>query len=457
MPDALARVKNELGRDAVILHTRSIKRGGLLGLGGRWLVEITATADPRVTAVRQQSREAQSRLGTPGKPAREGILAPAQASAGAGAGILAPSALSSATASNGSRSGAAGPGREFLPPEALNEIRQIRAMVQDLLRRPDSRLPADVPAELLDYYTGLVGQQVAGELVREILERARLGAALAGDSKGQPPGREQADSRERIEAEMIRCVSEMLPPGEPLELSAMGRPTVVALVGPTGVGKTTTLAKLAANMKLREGRRVGLITIDTYRIAAVEQLRTYANILQVPLTAVASPQEIQEAVRGMRDQDLILIDTAGRSQRDELRIAELNAFLTAARPDQVHLVLSGTSQEGAIREAIERFSAVGARHVIFTKLDEAVGFGVILNVLRGLDLRLSYLTHGQAVPDDIMAGSAQHVARLVLGLSETPDRSIGRSRGAIRATEGTNPAADFRVSDRASGQEEIEA
>lgn len=307
------------------------------------------------------------------------------------------------------------------------ELTEIRTMVRDLWHR----LPAgeiipssNVPTELIEYYTRLMGQHVAKELVVKLLER--VGQRMQeGAAYWDPHGRwVQAPSLsdEQVREELVAQLGEMLPsPGAPgLELTAEGRPTIVALVGPTGVGKTTTLAKLAAHMKLREGRRVGLITLDTYRIAAVEQLKTYAQILQVPLIAVTTPEEIQDAVKQMCACDLILIDTAGRSPKDEPRIAELAELLSAVRPDQVHLVLSTTSREETIREAAEKFGVLGPRQVIFTKLDEAVGFGVIVNVLHDLNLRLSYLTMGQSVPDDIEVASARRVAQLILGENEEP-------------------------------------
>jgi flagellar biosynthesis protein FlhF len=298
------------------------------------------------------------------------------------------------------------------------EVKEIRAMVEDLLHRTRQARPPQVPADLMEYYTRLIGHDVGEELVNQLLDRVARGMQNRGaahwDDHGQPTGDIAVSSR-WIREELQQAVVEMLPPAEPLVLSAAKGPTVVAVVGPTGVGKTTTIAKLAANMKLREGKRVGLITIDTYRIAAVEQLKTYSEILQVPLVAVTAPEEMQPVIRRMSDLDLILIDTAGRSQKDELRIAELRRFLTAAKPDQVHLVLSCTSREETIHEAIRSFSVLDVGHLIFTKLDEAVGLGVILNVLRSVDLRLSYITNGQSVPADIEVGGARRVAQLILG------------------------------------------
>lgn len=302
-------------------------------------------------------------------------------------------------------------------------------MVRDLLHR-QAAPASDIPADLIEYYTRLLSQHVAQELVTQIIDkvsrRLRAGApptaeaAPYWDAQGrlvQPSGADHIPlpTNHSLRDELALELAELLPPAAPLELTADGRPTIVALVGPTGVGKTTTLAKLAAHMKLRENRRVGLITIDTYRIAAVEQLKTYAQILQIPLIAVTTPDEIQEAAKRLYACDLILIDTAGRSPKDEPRIAELAELLAAIRPDQVHLVLSATSREETLREAAEKFAVLSPRQVIFTKLDEAVGFGVIVNVLHNLNLRLSYLTTGQSVPDDIEVASARRVAQLILG------------------------------------------
>ena len=193
-----------------------------------------------------------------------------------------------------------------------------------------------------------------------------------------------------------------------------GRPTTVALIGPTGVGKTTTVAKLAATYKLRHGKRVGLITCDTYRIAAVDQLRTYANIIGLPLKVVLTPTEMAAACDALCDCDVILIDTAGRSPRDSGRIEELKAFIGAARPHQTHLVLSSTAGEGALGEAARRFGQVGFDRVILTKLDEAVNFGVLLSIVRQVDAKLSFVTTGQEVPDHIEPGNAERLARIVL-------------------------------------------
>ena len=184
--------------------------------------------------------------------------------------------------------------------------------------------------------------------------------------------------------------------------------------GPTGVGKTTTVAKLAANFKLAHGVRVGLITVDTYRIAAVEQLKTYAEIIDLPLAVVNDPVEMPRALDELGAVDLVFIDTAGRSPRDEVKIRELAEFLLQARPDEVHLVLSAVAGQRSLRSAVERFAMVQVDRLILTKLDEADSLGGVLAVL-GLSSRpVSYLTTGQAVPDDIEPADRKRLARLIL-------------------------------------------
>ena len=142
-----------------------------------------------------------------------------------------------------------------------------------------------------------------------------------------------------VQAALCEAVEQCIPIAPPIR-AVVGTRRTVALVGPTGVGKTTTVAKLAANFKLIHGLRVGLITVDTYRIAAVEQLKTYAEIIDLPLAVANDPGQMSQAVEELGDVEMVFIDTAGRSPRDEVKIRELADFMTQARPDEVHLVLS---------------------------------------------------------------------------------------------------------------------
>jgi len=159
------------------------------------------------------------------------------------------------------------------------------------------------------------------------------------------------------------------------------------------------------------------------RIAAVEQLKTYAQIIDVPLEIVTSPEQMREALGRMADREIIFIDTAGRSQRDPIKIKELKCFFEAVPPHEVHLVLSSTCGEAVLKETIGQFQEVGVNRVIFTKVDEAIGFGVVLACLEKANAKLSYITTGQDVPDDIEVGEGRLITDLILGVDSGGRRS----------------------------------
>jgi len=193
-----------------------------------------------------------------------------------------------------------------------------------------------------------------------------------------------------------------------------GKAQVVFLIGPTGAGKTTTIAKLAASYALVQRKQVALLTVDTFRIAAVEQLRTYGEIIGVPMEVVFSPQGMRAAIDRFRDRDLILVDTAGRSHRQDMQISELKGYLEAARADEVHLVVSMTTRSRDAMEAADRYMTVGFNRLLFTKLDETTSYGLIHSLVSHTGQPLSYVTTGQNVPDDIEVADPGRLSRLVL-------------------------------------------
>jgi flagellar biosynthesis protein FlhF len=445
MGDALAEVKKDLGKDAVILHTRTYKVGGWLGLGGRPMVEITASDGVNVPS-RGRPAARQARV-VPAAAAKaygmpsvgEAVADPAEFGPAEPAGRPAQGDAGAAvqTIQEVARLAMRAPAAE-LSAAMEEELAAIKKMVGQVLqcsRQTAAQVSRDLggaggvgnvpggtmPDALFQDYLKLLESEVASEIADEVVAKVR--DELTPAELGEPA---------IVRATVLRHLSGMIPADAELPRagrSREGRPLTIALVGPTGVGKTTTVAKLAAAYKLRHGRRVGLVTTDTYRIAAVDQLRTYAEIIGLPLKVAMSPAEMGPVCEGLRECDVVLIDTAGRSQKDAGRLEELRAFIEAARPDQTHLVLSSTSSESVLVEAAQRFAQVSPDRVIFTKLDEAVNFGVLVTVARRVSLRLSYITTGQEVPDHLEVGNPERLARLLLEGPREAARGGGGSEG----------------------------
>lgn len=307
------------------------------------------------------------------------------------------------------------------------EIASLRSLVTQVLARDrghgaDGPAPA-YPPRLFEWYTRLIAREMSTELADRIIRDVE---GDLGTADLEQPDRVRAALRRRIMAYLPATGEGAAPLADALGRSAPSprgdrdRPWVVALVGPTGVGKTTTVAKLAAAWKLRHGLRVGLITCDTYRIGAIDQLRTYAGIIGADLRVAMSPDDVHEAILALDDCDAILVDTAGRSQNDELRIGELAALVAAAAPDETHLVLSATARESVLLREAEAFGRVGIDRVLLTKLDESVGFGMLVEVIHRLGTRLSFFSTGQEVPNHLEPADPGRLADLLVAEVQVP-------------------------------------
>ncbi|HTN75595.1 MAG TPA: flagellar biosynthesis protein FlhF [Pirellulaceae bacterium] len=369
LQEALVQVRQALGPDASILHTREVTGGLPRWLGGGRQIEVIAT---------NEEVDIPSRWPEPAEqtPATYEPLVHNHDPRSAFQRNLAASAAGGVELSH------AGDLSVFAERDDLHSL--TRELVQN---------------------------EWSPELAHETCERLRL-QALGGDAV--PSSNLRSRLASFLETELPLC--------RPIHLES-GERRIVALIGPTGVGKTTTIAKLAANFGLRQRRRVGLITVDTYRIAAVEQLRTYADIIDVPMEVVASQRDMREAIRRMSHLDLLLIDTAGRSPRDEIKLQELRSILQEAQPDEVHLVLSATASASSLVKSAQQFAGVGSTGLVLTKLDEAHGLGNLLPVLRSARLPLSYVTHGQNVPDDIAPADRRRLAKAIAGFEREPNHA----------------------------------
>ncbi|HBF8524279.1 TPA: flagellar biosynthesis protein FlhF [Clostridioides difficile] len=190
----------------------------------------------------------------------------------------------------------------------------------------------------------------------------------------------------------------------------------IALVGPPGVGKTTTIAKLAAKLVFEENKKVGVITIDTYRIGAVEQLKIYTDIMNIPFKGVISPDEMELALDEMKDCDVVLIDTTGRGYKNSMQILEIKNLIDKAEADNIHLVVNCTTRESDTKAIIDSYRNVNFKSLIITKLDETITYGSIFNIMNYAQKPISYITTGQNVPDDIIKPNEDKIIRLLLGV-----------------------------------------
>ena len=196
------------------------------------------------------------------------------------------------------------------------------------------------------------------------------------------------------------------------------RAKVVFFIGPTGVGKTTTVAKLASYFKIEKKKRVAFLTADTYRIAATEQLKTYADIINAPLSIVYTPEDMVEELDKLRDFDLVLVDTAGYSHKNKDQQAEIKKLIEAVPEDfetEVYLVLSATTKYKDLKSIVDAYKEVTDYNIIFTKLDETSAYGNLLNIKMYCGADLSYTTNGQNVPDDMEVFNSQRIVKLLLG------------------------------------------
>ncbi|MDR1731864.1 MAG: flagellar biosynthesis protein FlhF [Synergistaceae bacterium] len=452
--DALRLASERLGKDAVILSTRAVRMGGFMGFFQRSVLMVSAgilqddqkeekaksrekdkednAARERLVAFQKllefkQATEAKNGLGGNGMvvetPQFQSV---AQRAPAEGARVIySPQGIRKDVQEVDSvylsREGLDNVGRQEKMPEE-SDSHKLREEVEDLSKRLNSvlsrldqvknadiaghkifeaGLPGIVPAvpksveaiESDDIYRRLLDTEVDPGYARRLVEEYRA-----------------KDNREPFEkwlVSKVRCASSM--PGD-----VMGGRKVM-LLGPTGVGKTTTIAKLAAIQALWEHRNVLLLTSDTYRIAAVDQLRTYAKILGVPIEVIFEAENFAEILEAHSNAELILLDTAGRGQRDRKNLEAFETLYDVFRPDAVHLVLSANMKYRDMLDVVDRMAVVPISHVIFTKLDETVSYGALFNILQALERPVSFFTTGQNVPNDIEVASGARFVSLLLG------------------------------------------
>ena len=373
--DALQMVQSDLGPDASILQTRQLRSGLVRWLRSTPQVEVTASATILVP-----------------RRLHEGL---AEACDSAADSLGDSGNMPSADRFNY---------RAQYRSNLYNNEGSGNSLVEELCGHQTTGAGQHLPETLFQLFSELIDAEVNEELASQFIEQL--------DHDTTPM---DLQDPQLLRTRLAQSMAAEIRIASPIKL-APGERRLIALVGPTGVGKTTTIAKLAANFHLRDQRRVGLITVDTYRIAAVDQLRTYADIIDLPMEVVSTPKEMRAAIDRLSDLDLILMDTAGRSPRDDVRIQELRAILAEANADEIQLVLSCIASTNSLTRSAQQFAKVGTTSLLLTKLDEATGLGNLIPLFRNCELPISYLTNGQNVPHDIEPANASKLARVILGM-----------------------------------------
>jgi len=346
MSEAVLRIKQELGSEAVIIHSRKVRQPGWKGLLGNKLWEVTAALDQVSPASVPVS---------PDILVQQGAL--------------------------------------------RRDISEIKKTLYQLSLASKTQFsdPAVLSGRVSDPWRQVLYEKgIETELVEELL--GDITWDLKTDEK----------TMMSLMCDKIKALLE-----QSCQVPSKGK--VIVLVGPTGVGKTTTIAKLAARLSLMDKKDIGLITIDTYRIGAVEQLRIYGDIIGIPVSVVMTPSELLAAVNGMCGKELILIDTAGRSYKNTMHISQLKGFLDRIPQADIYLVLSSTSKSNDLRKSVDHFQKLSFNRLIFTKIDETDCLGDILNISLYAKVPIAYVTNGQNVPDDIRVMHPGRLAKLVLG------------------------------------------
>lgn len=380
--EAILKVKMDLGNEAIILNTRKVRRKGLFKMFAKPMVEVLAAIDEDYGKKKEvEVKKIDERTIAAAKEIQE--------------------------KNNFDK-------KEEKISELENKVSKMESLLEKIYNtvhngenkeerpRQQEEKQKQLPNVLQIFYNNLVKNEVETELAKRIIDSIK-------EKIGENPSVNESASM------LYNIISGMLGRPEIIKLREDGKPTIIILVGPTGVGKTTTLAKIAANFSLNLKKSVGLITADTYRIAAVEQLKTYAEILGMPVSVIYSAAEMKEAIQAYDEKDVVLIDTAGRSHRNIAQFEELKSLVQESNADEIYLVLSTTTSISNCKEILSNYGFLKDYKLIFTKLDEAPVSGIILNTKVLTDKNLSYVTIGQSVPDDIEVVNVDKITKILLG------------------------------------------
>lgn len=357
MTAALEMVKKELGTEALIIETREVKKKGIARLFSAPVVEVTAALEEEKPEITKTQNVAINKE-------------------------YAPSSTSKQTS------------EITLLKEMIEELKKETALqsLKNDSKATDSIEPiSTIRSKLIN--TGM-SYEAADSILMELIYQ---GVDLR--------------SAQSIDVGIRQALKKVIKVGVPQQNK---KPYIIFLVGTTGVGKTTTLGKLAAKYHLVNNLKVGLITIDTYRIAAVEQLKTYAEIINIPIEVAFSAEDYAKSLKRYADMDIILVDTAGRSQNNMIQVGEIRDFLADQMPDEMHLVISATTKLEDCSSILAAFLPLGVTHIIYSKADETLSHGALLDIMQMSNLPISYIADGQRVPEDLALAEMDNIVEMIL-------------------------------------------
>ena len=350
--EALASIKKEMGSDALIMTTRSIRSGSEWNGGSASRVEITAAIDTAINDVVDVPK------------------------------ILEPNSTFELSDLED----------EFDP--------DIKSLVYSLLSKTERAQSLGLKSDQFGLFSHLTKNGVSEKIISKIISKI-------------PHCNDGVNTTSFVKTKFMETMKRVITCGGGIKSSNKGLPRKVLFVGPTGSGKTTTISKIAADLIYREKKKVALVSLDTFRVGGIEQLEIYGNIMNVPVESAQDRIGFEEVLRRHSDKDVILIDTMGRCHKDLNYSDELTQIIDGLGDVERHLVLSMVSCEKLFIESYKQFSSLGINRVLFTKLDEGLNFGSILNFSLRSRLPLSYLTTGQRVPEDIEVATQDRVIRLI--------------------------------------------
>lgn len=390
MNEAMTRIRYELGKDAVIISQRKVKKPGFIGIFSPKMIEVTAAVENASKKDETDNRKKEDTLEDSIESIKK-LMNDQISSSKNGINYKTDKGndgsfigrTNSNTMMNETLKDSHSPNntQDYI----VKEMREMKSLISKVISGEDAK---EKPYE--NIRKSLINNDIEENLAETLIKDIPLSA-------------------EHDEAALENVIEKRI------KVDNLDLKGPVVLVGPTGVGKTTTIAKLAGRMALIEKKKVGLITVDTYRIGAVDQLKTYAEIMNLEFKVVITIKEMEEAVNSMKDCDVVLIDTTGRSSKNSMQISELRAFVQKVNSDNIHLVISATTKNRDLKSIVEGFKILNYNHVIITKLDETSVYGSILNILQLADKPISFMTTGQTVPDDITIFTKEQIAKLIMG------------------------------------------